>query len=236
MNNFYKHPLLFAILGLAIPTKLTFAETNSGSSSAVSTQNPKTSAKAADQPDAKTSVATTEPNSAKASSASGKEDSASTHPVAALQGQALFKLIDTDNDGRISSAEFIAYGTAPSAHSLGSAKTSPGGNVRSDSHRGSVPSNASTKSDATAAIPEIASPGAGMFLAFFARPARTIHHPQKVGLDPTHAAKTELATEALVLNRKTSDSGPISLIDVNRIIIELRHDMAARIRPGSNLI
>jgi hypothetical protein len=148
MNSFFKTPLLFAILGLAFHPQPAFAGTSSDSSSTAPAQNPKTSAKSADQPDAKTSAATTRSDSSKEPSVSGKEDSASPDPVAAPQGPALFKLIDTDKNGRISLAEFVAYGTAAEAHSTGPVKTSPSENTRSDSPSGSTSSSASTKRDA----------------------------------------------------------------------------------------
>ena len=172
MNYPFKTPLLFAILGLMVlHAKPAFAETTSGSNSTASAQNPDTSAKSADQSDAKTSSATTRSDSVKDPSASGKENSASPDSVAAPQGLALFKLLDTDKDGHISSAEFVAYGTAPNARTTGSVKTSPGGNARSDSPSGSTPNNASPKNDPAktahsdnkpAAKPEPASPGAGI--------------------------------------------------------------------------
>lgn len=184
MNYFLKTPLLFAILGVALLSKTAFAETSSGSSSTATTQNPKASA--ADQPDPKTSAAT-QPEVVKGSttahpadsitahsvkqSASGKEDSASSDPVAAPKGPALFKLLDTDKDGRISLAEFVAYGTTPDVRTTGSVKTPQAGNAHSESPSGSAPGNASSKSkpakpahseNTPSENPEPALPGAGI--------------------------------------------------------------------------
>jgi EF hand len=144
MNYFCKTSLVFAILGLALHSKPVFAETSSGSSSTAGTQNPKTSA---DQSDAKASAGTGKSDAVKDSSVASKEDSVSPHLVAAPSGPALFKLLDTDKDGRISATEFIAYGNA--ARTADSAKTSPGADTRSDSPSGTSSSRPGTKSDGT---------------------------------------------------------------------------------------
>lgn len=130
MHSFLKSPLLIAIFSLALQPQWLLAETSSGSTSATDSKTP---AKSADQTGTKTSA---------------KDDSASSDAVAAPQGPALFKLIDTDKDGRISLAEFVAYGKAPEARPTDAGKTSPAGNVRSDSASESTSSKASTKSDA----------------------------------------------------------------------------------------
>jgi len=185
MNSIFKTPLLFGILGLALHTIPSFAESSSDSSSTGSTQSQKTSATPADQPDAQPSTVTTRSDAVKGSTSAHPVDSTAAHPLeqsasgkedtvssaAALQGPALFKLIDTDKDGRISSAEFIAYGTAPDGRKSGAGKTAPSGTAHSNSSSGSAAGNASAKSDSgktthsddkPAAKPEPASPGAGI--------------------------------------------------------------------------
>ena len=161
----FKTPLLFAIVGLAVFTKPAFAETSPGSGSTGSAVKP------AGQTDAKAST-TAQPEGSTDAKAGGStvahpEESTNAQPKVAPQGPKLFKLIDTDKDGRISLAEYVAYGKAAEV-SAGSEKTSANGDARTDSSGKSTSSNARNKSDAaktdhsdksSAAVPEPDSPG-----------------------------------------------------------------------------
>ena len=179
MNSTFKPLSLLVVLGMAFIASPAFAETNSSAGSTSSARNSKTSAKSADQSNAKNSGTPTRTDTVKDStlahpvepSAVSKEDSTSSDPVAAPRGPVLFKLLDTDKDGRISSAEFIAYGKADEGHSNEPAKSLPVDQARSDSPKGSTPRNAGALSDLAktahsddrpAALPKPVSPGAGI--------------------------------------------------------------------------
>jgi hypothetical protein len=55
----------------------------------------------------------------------------------------------------------------------------------------------------------------GYFLFWFRPPLGTIHHPEKIGFNPTHAIETKFAAEIPIRRRKMTDRRAISLINDN---------------------
>jgi hypothetical protein len=56
--------------------------------------------------------------------------------------------------------------------------------------------------------------GKGDFLIFFGTPTAAEHHPQKVGLDPTHASQAEfIPAKVTIFRREMADGWFIGLID-----------------------
>jgi hypothetical protein len=168
MNISLKTAVPFAILGLILQPNFARAE---GSSSA-SAQNQTASAKSPDQPDARNSTTESRSDSMKEPSVSAKEDPADSHPVVALQGPALFKLLDTDKDGRISRAEFAAYGKTADT-STGSEKTSPGGDkTQARRIKDNPPDHKAEADHPAAAVPKPPSPGPSILPSASTRASR----------------------------------------------------------------
>src|SRR5205823_8513739 len=73
-------------------------------------------------------------------------------------------------------------------------------------------------------------------LALLGCPTAAIHHPEKVGLDPTHPAQAELATEVSVFGCEVTDGGSVRLVDDDRFLVELGQDVAAGLGPAGLLV
>jgi hypothetical protein len=69
------------------------------------------------------------------------------------------------------------------------------------------------------------------FLALLGAPTGAIHHPEEVGLDPTHAAETKFSAKALLLRCVFSNGWPVSLIYDYGVHVELGEDVLAGLRP-----
>ena len=69
-------------------------------------------------------------------------------------------------------------------------------------------------------------------LALLGAPARAVHHPQEVRLDPGHAAQAEPAAEVAVPGGEVADLGPVRLVDDDRLGVELGQDVAAGARAS----
>src|SRR5262252_2897249 len=74
------------------------------------------------------------------------------------------------------------------------------------------------------------------FLALFGTPAGSIHHPEKIGLDPAHARVGEIAAECAVRDGIFSDRWSIGLIDDDGVRVVLGKDVLAFGRPAVDLI
>nr|WP_276602936.1 hypothetical protein [Nannocystis pusilla] len=74
--------------------------------------------------------------------------------------------------------------------------------------------------------------GQSHLLTLLRAPARAVHHPQEVGLDPRHPLEAERAAEALVLGGEPADRRAVGLIDDDRVGVELRQDVPASLRPA----
>src|SRR6185369_516049 len=74
------------------------------------------------------------------------------------------------------------------------------------------------------------------FLTLFRSPARAVHQPEEVRLNPRHATKAELASETLMLNGVMADSRSIRLVNHDGIAIELGEDVPSGSGPTRQLI
>ena len=72
-------------------------------------------------------------------------------------------------------------------------------------------------------------------LVLLGAPARAVHHPEEVRLDPTHPAHAEAAAEVAVPGGEVADRRSVRLVDDDRFIVELGQDVAARSGPAGFL-
>jgi len=68
-------------------------------------------------------------------------------------------------------------------------------------------------------------------LIFLRTPSRAVHHPQEVGLYPTHAGVTEVFTERSMLSRLSACGWSVRLINNHGLLVELGEDVTAFLRP-----
>jgi len=73
-------------------------------------------------------------------------------------------------------------------------------------------------------------------LVLLGAPPRAVHHPQKVGLHPTHPGIAEAAAEHPVLDRESADGRTVRLVLDDAVIVELREDVAPLLGPYFYLI
>src|SRR5690242_18553846 len=75
----------------------------------------------------------------------------------------------------------------------------------------------------------------GYLLTFFGAPARTVHHPQKVGFNPAHPVKAKLTAEITLPGCKMARSRAIRLIYHYGLLVELGQKVTASLRPALSL-
>src|SRR5262245_25628123 len=73
-------------------------------------------------------------------------------------------------------------------------------------------------------------------LALFAAPAAPVHHPEEVGLDPTHSREAELSAEVSMLRREVADGRAVRLVDHDRLLIEVCEEVAPLLGPAGVLL
>ena len=75
------------------------------------------------------------------------------------------------------------------------------------------------------------------FLPLLHAPTAAVHHPQEVGLHPTHAAEAVVRTaEVAMLNGVATNGRSISLIDDNAGVVMVSKDVLALFGPFSGLL
>src|SRR5262249_43147441 len=67
-------------------------------------------------------------------------------------------------------------------------------------------------------------------------PARPVHHPEEVWLDPTHPGVAEVPTKRAMLGRVPANGRVVGLIDDDGFGVVLGEDVAALLWPHQHLL